>query len=230
MLLAENINNDAVKMQGDILFNKILAQIQTEYEQMMSSQGKSIPSPIKMHKVSRLYVDGCFDLMHSGHYNALRQAKEMCDILVCGVIAQDEITKRKGTPVMTLEERLILAESCKWVDEVYLNAPYDPTIELLDKLNCSHVGHGDDMIVGPNGEDAYAPFKKSNRMLIFKRTEGISTTDIVGRLLLMTKTQPNPDLKKLRKNSGDQLLLARTLSDESADKIAKEELKQQDSD
>lgn len=32
----------------------------------------------------------------------------MCDILVCGVIAQDEITKRKGTPVMTLEERLIL--------------------------------------------------------------------------------------------------------------------------
>lgn len=55
------------------MFNKILAQIQTEYEQMMSSQGKSIPSPIKMHKVSRLYVDGCFDLMHSGHYNALRQ-------------------------------------------------------------------------------------------------------------------------------------------------------------
>lgn len=43
-------------------------------------------------------------------------------------------------------------------------------------------------------------------------------------------SSPNYFQKKLRKNSGDQLLLARTLSDESADKIAKEELKQQDSD
>jgi len=32
----------------------------------------------------------------------------------------------------------------------------------------------------------YAPFKEANRMVVFKRTEGISTTDIVGRLLLMS--------------------------------------------
>ena len=31
------------------------------------------------------------------------------------------------------------------------------------------------------------PFKRAGRMKIFKRTEGISTTDIVGRLLLLTK-------------------------------------------
>jgi ethanolamine-phosphate cytidylyltransferase len=80
-----------------------------------------------------------------------------------------------------------LAEACKWVDEIHVNAPYDPTIELIDSLNCSHCAHGDDLIIGPNGEDAYKPFKDANRMKIFKRTEGVSTTDIVGKLLLMTR-------------------------------------------
>ena len=103
-----------------------------------------------------------------------------------GVIATAEIEKRKGPPVMNLEERLMLAKSCKWADEIVSNVPYDPTIEILDKNNCSHVGHGDDMIIGEDGQDAYAPFKKANRMVVFKRTEGISTTDIVGRLLLMS--------------------------------------------
>ena len=112
-----------------------------------------------------------------------------------GVIATDEIVKRKGPPVMTLEERImlgnliikfILAKSCKWADEIVADVPYDPTIEILDKNNCSHVGHGDDLIIGEDGQDMYAPFKEANRMVIFKRTEGISTTDIVGRLLLMS--------------------------------------------
>ncbi len=40
---------------------------------------------------------------------------------------------------MSLEERVALVKNCKWVDEVVENVAYDPTIELLDKLNCSHV-------------------------------------------------------------------------------------------
>ena len=47
----------------------------------------------------------------------------------------------------------------------YDNIPYDPTIELIDKLNCSHLAHGDDLIIGPNGEDAYGIFKERNRMM-----------------------------------------------------------------
>jgi ethanolamine-phosphate cytidylyltransferase len=50
-------------------------------------------------------------MMHSGHYNALRQAKSRCETLVVGVIATEEIIKRKGQPVMTLEERLTLGNS-----------------------------------------------------------------------------------------------------------------------
>lgn len=83
----------------------------------------------------------------------------------------------------------LLAESCKWADEVVPNMPYDPTIELLDQLNCSHVAHGDDIIFKEDGSNVYSEFMDVGRFLMFKRTEGISSTDIVGRLLLMTKNQ-----------------------------------------
>ncbi|EGR30689.1 hypothetical protein IMG5_125800 [Ichthyophthirius multifiliis] len=162
--------------------------------------------------------------MHSGHFNAIRQAKQYCEVLVVGVIAQDEITKRKGPPVLQYEERLAIAKACKWADEICENAPYDPTIELLDRLNCSHVAHGDDMIIGPDGSDAYSMFKESNRMITFKRTEGISTTDIVGRLLLMTKNQPNQDMKKIRKYSQDSGVAVSKLDNLTAEEEKNEEV------
>ena len=68
------------------------------------------------------------------------------------------------------------------------NVPYDPTIKLLDDLNCSHVAHGDDLIFKEDGSNVYSEFIDAGRFVMFKRTEGISSTDIVGRLLLMTKT------------------------------------------
>jgi len=43
----------------------------------MSVNLKDVTQPTVAHP-SRGFVDGCFDLMHSGHYNALRQAKSMC--------------------------------------------------------------------------------------------------------------------------------------------------------
>ena len=138
-------------------------------------------------KPVRMYMDGGFDLMHYGHFNAIRQAKKMCDILVVGVISSKEITKCKGPPVMTLLERAELARACKWADEVIENVPYHPTINLINKLNCRYAAHGDDLIKNAKGEDSYQTFRDADRLKIFKRTYGASTTDIVGRLLLLTK-------------------------------------------
>jgi cytidyltransferase-like protein len=41
----------------------------------------------------RVYMDGCFDMMHYGHANALRQAKTLGDVLVVGLIPDTEILK-----------------------------------------------------------------------------------------------------------------------------------------
>jgi len=37
------------------------------------------------NKPVRIYIDGCWDIMHSGHYNAIRQAKALGDTLIVGV-------------------------------------------------------------------------------------------------------------------------------------------------
>lgn len=46
-------------------------------------------------------------MMHFGHANMLRQAKEMGDYLVVGVHSDEEILKNKGPPVMKEEERCV---------------------------------------------------------------------------------------------------------------------------
>ena len=134
-------------------------------------------------KPIRVYLDGCFDLMHAGHYNAVRQAKSLGDVLVLGIHSDEEITRCKGPPVMNNQERLNVVKACKWIDEICFGVPYAPTIQLLDQLNCDFVVHGDDIAAGPDGVDVYKELKEANRMSIVKRTAGVSTTDLVNRLL-----------------------------------------------
>ena len=43
----------------------------------------------------RVYMDGCFDMMHYGHANALRQAKALGDVLVVGLIPDSQIRMYK---------------------------------------------------------------------------------------------------------------------------------------
>ena len=58
-------------------------------------------------KPVRVYMDGCFDMMHYGHCNALRQARALGDQLVVGVVSDAEIIANKGPPVTPLNERLL---------------------------------------------------------------------------------------------------------------------------
>ena len=97
-------------------------------------------------------------------------------------------------PLMTLEERVAVARGVKWVDEVVAGVDYDVTVEFLDKINCDFDAHGDDIAKNANGEDSNYLIKKAGRMKIFKRTEGVSTTDIVGRLLQITNLNAENEL------------------------------------
>lgn len=140
----------------------------------------------------RVYMDGCFDLMHYGHANALRQAAALGDELVVGLVPDSEIRRCKGPPILNENERLKLVQSVKWVDEVITNVPYDLTPEFLEILFHKHkidyVIHGDDPCILPDGTDAYAHAKKLGKFRMIKRTEGVSTTDIVGRMLLCMRS------------------------------------------
>ncbi|XP_020241710.1 ethanolamine-phosphate cytidylyltransferase [Asparagus officinalis] len=145
----------------------------------------------KKKKPIRVYMDGCFDMMHYGHCNALRQARALGDELVVGVVSDDEITRNKGPPVTPLHERMIMVGALKWVDDVIPDAPYAITEEFMQKLfneyDIDYIIHGDDPCLLPDGTDAYALAKKAGRYKQIKRTEGVSSTDIVGRMLLCVR-------------------------------------------
>ncbi|EGD76686.1 phosphoethanolamine cytidylyltransferase [Salpingoeca rosetta] len=153
----------------------------------------SEPDAKKAKQPVRVWCDGCFDMMHFGHANALRQAKAMGDYLIVGVHSDEEIRKNKGPPVMNEEERYEMVRACKWVDEVVEDAPYVTQLDVLDKYNCDFCVHGDDITTAGDGQDAYHLVKAANRYKEYARTQGVSTTDLVGRMLLMTKTHFTSD-------------------------------------
>lgn len=145
----------------------------------------------KKKRPIRVYMDGCFDMMHYGHCNALRQARALGEQLVVGVVSDAEITANKGPPVTPLHERITMVSAVKWVDEVIPDAPYAITEDFMKKLftecDIDYIIHGDDPCLLPDGSDAYALAKKAGRYKQIKRTEGVSSTDIVGRMLLCVR-------------------------------------------
>lgn len=135
-------------------------------------------------------MDGAFDVMHYGHMNAFRLGRSLGTYLIVGVNSDESITQCKGPPLMNDEERMTMVKGCKFVDEVLPNCPYIMTSEYLDYIfttyDVDYVVHGDDPCI-VDGKDVYASAKRLGRYRSIPRTEGVSTTEIVGRMLLMTK-------------------------------------------
>ncbi|KAL5250134.1 hypothetical protein ACHWQZ_G016011 [Mnemiopsis leidyi] len=138
-------------------------------------------------KQVRVWCDGCYDIMHFGHANQLRQAKAMGDYLIVGVHTDEEVRLNKGPPVLTEQERYKMVRSVKWVDEVVEGSPYVTDLETMDKYQAEFCVHGDDITLSADGTDTYQIVKDAGRYKECKRTQGVSTTDLVGRMLLMTR-------------------------------------------
>lgn len=154
----------------------------------MSSDQEINGNASKRKKQVRVWCDGCYDMVHFGHANQIRQAKAMGDYLIVGVHSDEEIKKHKGPPVFTQEERYKMVKGIKWVDEVVKGAPYVTNLETLDKYNADFCVHGDDITCTADGTDTYHIVKSNGRYKECKRTQGVSTTNLVGRMLLMTKS------------------------------------------
>jgi ethanolamine-phosphate cytidylyltransferase len=136
---------------------------------------------------NRIWIDGCFDFFHHGHANAILQARSYGDELYIGVHSDEEILKNKGPTVMTLKERAAEIEANKWTTKVILNAPYVTQPEWMDRYGCKYVIHGDDITTDADGNDCYGIVREQGRLKLVKRTEGVSTTDLINRLLNPSK-------------------------------------------
>jgi ethanolamine-phosphate cytidylyltransferase len=90
---------------------------------------------------------------------------------------------------MNEEERYAAVRACQWADEVVENAPYTTSLEVMDQYNCDFCVHGDDIVMNANGEDTYGVVKAAGRFKTIPRTQGVSTTQLVNRMLSLSSTK-----------------------------------------
>lgn len=78
-------------------------------------------------------ANGCFDVLHPGHINHLREAKALGDELIVSVTADRYVNKGPGRPVFTQEERSDAIRALSFVDGVLINdaANAVPVIEKV---------------------------------------------------------------------------------------------------
>ncbi|MCJ1370091.1 hypothetical protein MMC20_001303 [Loxospora ochrophaea] len=133
----------------------------------------------------RIYADGVFDLFHLGHMRQLEQAKNAFSevYLLVGVTGDAETHKRKGLTVLTGAERAETVRHCKWVDEVIPNCPWIVTPEFLEQHKIDYVAHDDLPYGADEGDDIYSPIKRAGKFLVTQRTEGVSTTGIITKIV-----------------------------------------------
>lgn len=125
------------------------------------------------------------------------QARRLGNELLVGVHSDESIMENKGPTVMTLKERVLAVEACRWATKAIPDAPYVTSLPWISHYGCQYVVHGDDVTSDSSGEDCYRYVKAAGRFKVVKRTPGISTTDLVGRMLLCTRSHFIKSLEKV---------------------------------
>lgn len=121
------------------------------------------------NRIKRVLVDMSLTTLHHGHIRLLQKASGLGHVVVA-LSTDDDILKEKGfLPQLTLEHRMEIARAIRFVDEV-IECSWLIDEAFLDAHNIDLLVHGDDN-VNPVPQD---------RLVIFPRTEGISSTALRG--------------------------------------------------
>jgi len=115
---------------------------------------------------------GTFDLLHVGHINLLRRARELGDQLIVG-LSTDEFNKEKAKKsYYSFEDRKIILESIRYVDKVIPECNWEQKIEDVVKYNV------DIFVMGDDWKGKFDFLTDYCQVVYLPRTIGISTTQI----------------------------------------------------
>ena len=134
-----------------------------------------------MKKYKTGFICGFFDILHDGHINILRWAKEQCETLIVSVGTDEFMLQRKHRQsVMTYEQRVSIIKAIRYVDKVV--PEYD-----LDKVAAYRKYRFDVMFSGSDhkNEKTYLEAEKELKELgvdtIYLERSNVSSTNLRKR-------------------------------------------------
>jgi len=147
-----------------------------------------------------VYVPMAVDLVHIGHLNIITEAKKYGRVII-GLLTDKAIANYKRLPFLPYEQRKIIVENIKGVDEVVMQEE-DDYVPILRKLKPDYIVHGDDWKIGSQKE------KRERVINVMKEwgghviepsyTKGISSTQINKSLREIGYT-PEIRMKRLKR-------------------------------
>ena len=129
-----------------------------------------------------VFTNGCFDIIHSGHLDLLKEAKSYGDKLIVGLNSDKSVSKLKGPerPIIGQSERKKILSALKFVDEVIIFNEENP-LKLIKKLKPSIIVKGADYtkekVVGGAFVESYG-----GEIKLVKLTKGKSSSKIINKL------------------------------------------------
>jgi D-beta-D-heptose 7-phosphate kinase/D-beta-D-heptose 1-phosphate adenosyltransferase len=129
-----------------------------------------------------VFTNGCFDVLHAGHVELLRQARAFGDLLVVGVNDDASVTRLKGAgrPVNDLHARAAVLGGLASVDYVVAFAEDTPAA-ILERVRPDVLVKGEDWrdkgVIGRELVEGYG-----GRVELVRLVAGFSTTDTLRRI------------------------------------------------
>lgn len=126
--------------------------------------------------MKRVITYGTYDLLHYGHIELLRRAREMGDYLVVA-LSTDEFNRVKNKKsYYNFEQRKMMLESIRYVDLVIPESGWGQKEIDIDRYEI------DKFVMGHDWEGEFDFLKDKCEVIYLNRTEGISTTKIKKEL------------------------------------------------
>lgn len=127
--------------------------------------------------MKKVLTVGVYDLLHVGHIELFRHAKELGDYLIVAVQDSDEVLKYKpeAQMVYSTKERCYMVGAIRYVDEVIVYRGVD---EIVKQVDFDVFAKGPDQIhAGFQRAEEYCK-KNGKEVVVLPRTQGISSSKL----------------------------------------------------